>query len=301
MASDGCGNLFERSDGLTQFERLARVAHVAACRAVPTYRTEKSRHDFTQPQLLAILVLQKSFDMTYRQVTEMLRAMPGVREVLGLASVPHWTTLHKFATRRCTIELINDILARLARDMIEADGVGGGGRREVAMDSTGIDSSTASRYYRGRTGQNEARYVKVSLACVVGLLVPCVVMCGWGPTLDRDDAIELASRAVMAVPTSCILADKGYDLEALHVLMRERHGVDTKVPPIARKGVVKSRYRSTLTGQIEGYGRRWHVETVMSILKGRTGEATRAHGQTRPLTDAALKVLATAMIIARTP
>lgn len=295
MASDGCGNLFERSDGVTQFERLARVAHVAACRAVPTYRTQKSRHDFTQPQLLAILVLQKSNDLTYRQVTEMLRAMPGVREVLGLASVPHWTTLHKFATRRCTIELINGILARLARDVIEADG---GGKREVAMDSTGIDSSTASRYYRGRTGQKEARYVKASLACVVGLLVPCVVMCGWGPTLDRDDAIELASRAVTAVPTSCILADKGYDLEALHVLMRERHGVDTKVPPIPRKGVVKSRYRSTLTGQIEGYGRRWHVETVMSILKGRTGEATRARGQTRPLLDTAVKALATAMIIA---
>jgi hypothetical protein len=296
MSTEGIGNLFERSEGVTQFERLARVAHVAACRAVPTYRTRHSRHDFTQPQLLAIIVLQKSFDLTYRQIYDMLKSMPGVREVLGLPSVPHWTTLQKFATRRCSIELINDILARLARDVVEADG---GGKREVAMDSTGIDSSTASRYYRGRTGQNEAKYVKVSLACVVGLLVPCTVMCAWGPTLDHQDAIALASKAVSAVPTSCLLADKGYDLEALHVLMRETHGVDTKVPPVPRQGVVKSKYRSTLVGKIDGYGRRWHVETVMSILKGRTGEATRARGETRPLLDAALKVLATAIIIAR--
>lgn len=291
------GNLFERTDADGYWERVARAALVASCRSIEPHRTRWSRKDFTQRQLLAVVVLMKLNKTTYRGVVRLLHSMPGVRDVLGLTRVPHWSTLHKFATRRCTIEMINDVLARLACDLIHATG-GGEEPCEQAMDSTGIDSSCASRYYRARTGTHEAKYVKASVAVVCGLFVPTTVMATWGPTLDTEQAVQLADQAVRAAPTSRVLADRGYDLEALHVLLHEQHGVGCAVPPVPRQGSVKSRYRSKVPQTIPGFGRRWHVETFMSMLKRLTGPATHARGPVRPLIDTALKVLATAIHIA---
>ncbi|MBX9736496.1 MAG: transposase [Phycisphaerales bacterium] len=295
MKELNAGNLFERTSADGYWERVARAAVVASCRAVEQHRTRFSRKDFSQPQLLAILVLMKLNKATYRGIVALLEAMPGVRDMLGISRVPHWSTLHKFATRRCTIQMVNDILACLARDLVEANG---GGHREQAMDSTGIDSSCASRDYRGRTGILGARYFKASVAVICGMFLPTTVIADWGPTLDKEQAVQLGEQAVLAVPTSRVLADRGYDLEELHAVLREKHGVDTAVPPVPRWGQVKSKYRSTLQGTIPGYGRRWHVETFMSTLKRRTGPATNARGATRPLIDTAVKVLATAIHIA---
>lgn len=298
MNQQDAGNLFERTEACGYWERVARAALVASCRAVEQYRTRWSRKDFSQRQFLAILVLMKLNKTTYRGVVGLLGAMPGVRDVLQLSRVPHWSTLHKFATRRCTVAMINDVLARLACDLVDATG---GGKREQAMDSTGIDSSCASRYYRGRTGVLGAKYVKASVAVVCGMFPPTTVMVDWGPTLDINQAVPLAERAVSVVPTSRILADRGYDLERLHVVLREVHGVESAVPAVPRHGVVKSKYRSTMTGPIKGYGRRWHVETFMSMLKRLTGAATIARGPANPLLDTAIKVLAVAIHIAPQP
>jgi len=298
MNSLDVGNLFERTASDGYWERVARAAIVASCRAIEQHRTRWSRKDFSQRQLLAIIVLMKLNKTTFRGVVNLLNSMPGVRDVLGLSRVPHWTTLHKFATRRCTVEMVNDILARLACDLVEATG---GGPREQAMDSSGIDSSCASRYYRSRTGKHEAKYVKASVSVLCGLFLPTTVIAGWGPSLDKEQALALAAQAVRAVPTSRVLADRGYDLEALHVMLQEEHGVECAVPPVPRQGTVKSKYRSQVPARIEGYGRRWHVETFMSMLKRLTGQATNARGTLRPLIDTAFKVLATAIHIAPKP
>lgn len=295
MSEVQVGNLFEGVNAQGYWERIARLALVAACRTIDQHRTRFSRKDFTQRQLLAILVLMKLNKTTYRGIGRLIASMPGVRDVLDLPHMPHWSTLHKFATRRCTVSMINDVLAGLASDLVQATG---GGKREQAMDSTGIDSSCASRYYRGRTGVQTSRYVKVSVAVICGAFLPTTVIADWGPTLDKEQAVQLAEQAVRAAPTSRVLADRGYDLERLHVVLREVHGVDSAVPPVPRWGQVKSKYRSMLQGPIAGYGRRWHVETFMSMLKRLTGSTTMARGATRPLIDGALKVLAVAIHIA---
>lgn len=287
--------IFAPVPGDGYWERAARAALVAGCRVLDRYRTRSSRHDFTQRQLLATLVLMKLLKTTYRGIVEALRSMPGVRDVLGLDKIPHWTTLHKFATRRCDAGLVNLVLARLALDLVGR----GGAACDQALDSTGIDSSCASRYYRGRAGALEARYVKASVAVICSWFLPTVVIADWGPTPDATQALTLAARAVDAVPTRRVLADRGYDLEALHVLLREQRGVESVVPAVPRRGVVKSPHRARMTGRLEGYGRRWHVETFISMLKRLTGPGTNARGPVRPLTDTALKVLAVAIHIAR--
>ena len=79
---------------LTQSPRaLAQAALAAARDALPLYSCPKSRHDFTQHQLVAILALRQFWRMTYRRVIAQLRDMPELCHELGLAKLPNYSTL----------------------------------------------------------------------------------------------------------------------------------------------------------------------------------------------------------------
>jgi hypothetical protein len=73
--------------------QVAKIALVHARMALAPYSAAKSRHDFTQPQLFAILVLKAFFQTDYRGVIALLRDLSDLREVLGLKKVPHYSTL----------------------------------------------------------------------------------------------------------------------------------------------------------------------------------------------------------------
>ena len=74
---------------------LAREALAVGQRALDRYSSLRSRHDFTQPQLFAILVLRQFFRTDYRGVAQLLDDLSDLREVLELKKVPHFTTLQK--------------------------------------------------------------------------------------------------------------------------------------------------------------------------------------------------------------
>jgi hypothetical protein len=78
---------------------LAREALAVGTRALPQYTSVRSRHDFTCPQLFAILVLRQFFRTDYRGTVALLEDFAALREVLGLTKVPHFTTLQKAAER----------------------------------------------------------------------------------------------------------------------------------------------------------------------------------------------------------
>ena len=73
--------------------QLAQVALMHARSALPPYSGPKSRHDFTQPQLFAILVLKAFFQTDYRGICAMLQDWSDLRRTLGLRKVPHYSTL----------------------------------------------------------------------------------------------------------------------------------------------------------------------------------------------------------------
>lgn len=79
--------------------RLAREALRIAQRALPACSCGNSRHDYTQPQLVAILALKTFLRTDYRGVTEFLQDFPELRTDLGLKKVPHYSTLC-YADRR---------------------------------------------------------------------------------------------------------------------------------------------------------------------------------------------------------
>src|SRR5690242_7543430 len=73
---------------------VMRLALIVSRRQLNDYSCPKSKHTFTQPQLLACLILKTFKKLSYRGTTELLEASDQLRAVLGLEQeVPAHTTL----------------------------------------------------------------------------------------------------------------------------------------------------------------------------------------------------------------
>jgi hypothetical protein len=67
---------------------------LAVCRAaLPEYGSRFSRRDYTQAQLFALLVLRQFLRTDYRGVATLVTEWTELRGALGLAKVPHSSTL----------------------------------------------------------------------------------------------------------------------------------------------------------------------------------------------------------------
>jgi hypothetical protein len=73
--------------------RLAREALAVGRAALPAYSGPRSRHDYTQPQLFALLVLRQALRTDYRGLVTLLAEWGELRRALGLRRVPHYSTL----------------------------------------------------------------------------------------------------------------------------------------------------------------------------------------------------------------
>lgn len=72
---------------------LAKTALAVAAKAFPAYASKYSKHEFTQHQLFAILVLKQFFKTDDRGMVALLQDLSELREQLRLSKVPHPTTL----------------------------------------------------------------------------------------------------------------------------------------------------------------------------------------------------------------
>jgi hypothetical protein len=87
---------------------LARMALRVARQALPAYSTKFSRHDFTQRQLFAMLVLKQFFRTDYRGIVALLADMKEMQRLLKLSKLPHYTTLKKAHDRLLKKGLLSD-------------------------------------------------------------------------------------------------------------------------------------------------------------------------------------------------
>jgi hypothetical protein len=72
---------------------VAQEALQLAQDALPPYSAVRSRKDFTQHQLFAVLALKTFFKTDYRGTAQLLTDFAELREDLGLTKVPHYSTL----------------------------------------------------------------------------------------------------------------------------------------------------------------------------------------------------------------
>jgi hypothetical protein len=262
-------------------------------RFVADYSHPKSPKKFTQPQLLACLVLRAYLKATYRGVVEVLEASDALRTRLGLGRLPHFSTLKRFADRSDVPAVIDRMLAEVVREFAPEPEL-------AAIDATGIETTSASAHYLTRSGKTRKKYVKVSVCVAVGSLLPAALVVSWGPYNDKREARPLLEKARQAMRPGGMLADAGYDAEWVHEDCRDDLGVASLIKPVVHRADrgVRGAHRSKMTEDFlaaNGYGRRWAVESFMSGLKRTTGAALAARSERSLFVEAALRVLAYAL------
>jgi hypothetical protein len=94
---------------------LVRMALKVARNSLEPYSSPRSRHDFTQPQLFAILVLRRFFKTDYRGIMHYLHDFTDLRKTLRLTKVPHWTTLQKAEARLLKKGLLTACCSKFVR------------------------------------------------------------------------------------------------------------------------------------------------------------------------------------------
>ncbi|MEW4565883.1 hypothetical protein AB1K70_25425 [Bremerella sp. JC770] len=62
---------------------------------------------------------------------------------------------------------------------------------EVAIDSTGLETTSASVHFRARSGSKRKKVLKLSVCVLVGSLLPAGMVLSWGPGNDKCEAMEL--------------------------------------------------------------------------------------------------------------
>ena len=132
---------------------MAQRAYQLAHRAMPEYASKLSKRTFTQPQLLACLILKAYLRFTCREMEAWLVATDRVAHVLRLGRAPDHSTLCWFFQHKVEAPLRH----RLLQLSLRALGRESARQQVVALDSTGFSTERCSRYYRWRRGPRRLR------------------------------------------------------------------------------------------------------------------------------------------------
>jgi hypothetical protein len=275
-------------------ERVAELAMKLGGRHLTDYGAARSRHDFTQRQLMACLILRAYLKTTYRGVWELLAVSPSLQAALGLGDkLPHYTTLQKFSARSQVLAIADAMIRTIGR----AAGAPEFAQGAAAMDATGLETTTASAHFQSRSGRTRRKWVKVSTIVLCGSLLPLSLVLGWGPGNDRGQAQELMAKASATTLPAKLYADAGYDAEWVHDQCRLEWGVESVIKPArqraddSRGGFWRSRMSEAYLKR-KGYGSRWAVESFFSGLKRTMGSTLTSRTPSQLLAEAAFKVLA---------
>lgn len=260
---------------------------------VAPYSHRNSPQKFTQEQLLTCLILRAYLKTTYRGLIEFLEVSDAVRKRLGLTALPHYSTLKKFADRSSVLDIVDVMLHELVQKFALDE-------EEAAMDSTGMETTSASAHFQSRSGKKRTKYVKLSVCVLVGSLIPSGLAVSWGPGNDKSEAPDVLAKASTSSQPKRLFADAGYDAEWVHEFCRDRWQVESVIKPAVHRadGGLNGQYRSQMTEETlkeKGYGKRWLVESFMSGLKRTTGSTLTSRTDRSLFVEAALRVLAYAL------
>jgi hypothetical protein len=285
--------------------RVAQVAYEAACQALPAHRHRFSPKKFTQPQLLACLVLKEFLRLDSRGLAAHLADHAELTGALALEVIPHFTTFQKAAARL--------LRAAPARRMFEAV-LDRASRRKVrkrrvplaAIDGTGMESRHTSRDYvkrRSRTGSRDqettdSKYPKVVPVTDCHTQLVLAAAPGRGPGSDLRQFEAAIKDAAGGARIGTLWADADFDAEWVHERLRATYGIRTIIPPQRGRPSEKppvGRWRRWMRQQFARfeakYGQRWQAETVNSMIKRRLGPALRARSYWSQCREIILRVI----------
>ena len=256
-------------------------------RSLPAHRHKFSPKKFTQPQLLACLVLKEFSRLDYRGLADHLADHPDLARDIDLEVVPHFTTFQKAAARLLKAQPgpgdVRRRAARALRDKVRKKRV-----PLAAVDGTGLESRHVSRYYvkrkaKGGAGTQETTYSKYPKAVLVtdcGTHMVLAAIAGRGPGSDLVQFKAAIKDAAGRARIGTLLADADYDAEWVHEHVRDEYGIRTVIPaergrPSEKPPAGKWRRRMKQRLDRKKYGQRWQTETANSMIKRRLGSALR--------------------------
>ncbi len=285
-----------------QLQAFARLALTVSRRVLPAHGHKFSPKTYTQPQLLACLLLKEHLRLDYRGAQDLLELSDGLREALSLRQAPDHSTLWWFAQHKVTPELLQQALAETV-GLLEGHGPPGGSPtggahgkgpvKQVALDSTGLFLHHTSRYYewRARRGRGQRGWLKWAAALWTRPQLLLAQLVRPAPAGDLSNLVPLASPARRVLAFRRLVADGGYDSEANHRYCRDGLRVESLIPAHNRRGThAKTPYRRKMQRLLgvpgterrgterarRDYGQRWKAETLMSVIKRKWGECLSA-------------------------
>ena len=192
-----------------------------------------------------------------------------LRLFLQLSRIPHYTTLQKF-TDRINIMILGKIISSFiiftsTRHIF------------TGIDSTGFKVTHASEYYTNRAKLRK-KYAKLSIGADVLKQIICKVKIRRAPALhDNIDFAPTVTKISKIKPLSVVVADKAYDSEDNHVLVREKLNGFSIIPsryenvPIWKtKGTYRKKMKRSYNKVL--YYQRNKDETIVSVIKRLFGE-----------------------------
>ena len=221
-------------------------------------------------QHLVLLTIRQYEGKSYRMFVEWLVEAYYLRLFLGLSRIPHFTTLQKFADR-----ISNTLLEKIISSFIVISAC----TKHIfaGIDSTGFKMTHASQYYTERTAARR-KYAKLSIGADVLQQIICSIKIRRAPTRhDNIDFKPIITKTSGILPVSVVTADKGYDSEDNHQLVRETLHAFSIIParyehvPIWR---THGKYRKQMKLGYSKllYNQRNKDETIVSAIKRLFGE-----------------------------
>jgi hypothetical protein len=242
---------------------------VQSSRITP-YSCKYSRRDYTQHQLLTLLLFKEYRKEDYRTLIWNLEEMDRILDFLGLATIPHFTTLEKFLCRiksRYFDLLLKTILKQAYSDDSTIS--------ITAIDSSGFTSGYCSHYYSLRTGKNRKHFLKTSIAVDTDKQLITGFTVSKNRVHDSRHAFLLLKKCHRFRRSEFYVMDRGYDSEKMHRFVRDTLNAISIIPTRSWEGTdhIWGKYRKEMTDNFDSvrYRRRFLVETRFSVIKRRFG------------------------------
>jgi hypothetical protein len=253
---------------------FARIALQVSRAVLPRYRTRFSKHQFTQPQLLAVLCLMRYEDWTFREAEVRLGEHRELRQTLGLSSVPDFTTLYRFL-KRLDDQTIDRAVGETVR-RLRGSQRRGRRRARVAVDATGLAQGAVSTFFVRRMhhhGQKPLPWRHWLKWVVVADLDQQFLLSQTarrGPWNDCANLPAVVAAASEQTRIGVVLADAEFDSERNHTYIRQQLGAQSVIP--AKRGKktwrvrgVRAEMRRAFPQRV--YRRRALIETLFSAVK----------------------------------
>jgi hypothetical protein len=219
---------------------------------------------------MVLLTVRQYEGKSYRMFVEWLVEAYYLRLFLQLSCIPHFTTLQKFADR-----INSTLLGKIISSFIILTGT-----RHIfaGIDSTGFKVTHASEYYTERANLRRRKYAKLSIGADVLQQIICNIRIRRAPTRhDNIDFKPIVKRIANIIPLSVVTADKAYDSEDNHLLVREELGAFSVIPARHKDVPIwnthgKYRKQMKLGYPKILYSQRNKDETIISVIKRLFGE-----------------------------